>query len=415
MGADLQEERGAFPGLGFVGEDADGAVGLEAVEDARTGTHAHPQPFVADGHPPIGADLEWDAAAPDVGPPGTAWHRAQDAAFFALRGARGRVGRALEFAMDFVGVAVAAQIGQEGVGGFGVGNGFGGEEGGQAALPVLVLPFDLALGLGRARVAQRDAIEVERGPELGQRVWALGKKQAVAIDIKFEGQTVLGEGGGQEVEVGEQIFAGINSGSGADARAVIQEVQKRIVSFISGEPAMGRGVELPEGADFQALPAAQRSGRTWGREWMVQVLCDGPATHGGGINEEAQPTMDFGGGAAIRGGRFGREQLAQERCGAVRPVGSVITPGGSRHPAVLVVVCDAPQIIAVEFVEAGAAQAELVRSGEGGDFIAAESGEDFTDQRSTQTVRELTIMFFIAARMAKSAESNECNVPAQRA
>lgn len=132
---------------------------------------------------------------------------------------------------------------------------------------------------------------------------------------------------------------------------------------------------------------------------MGQLLREGPATHRGGIDEEAQPPLDFGGGAAIRGGRFGREQFAQEGGGAVRPGGSVITTGGSRPPAIRVVVGDAPEIVAVEFVEAGAAQAELVRGGESGDFVAAEGGEDFADQRSTQTVRELAIMFFIAARM----------------
>ena len=59
--------------------------------------------------------------------------RAQDAAFFALGGARGGVGRALKF----MGVAVGAQVGQERVGRFVGGDGFGGEEGGQAALPVI--------------------------------------------------------------------------------------------------------------------------------------------------------------------------------------------------------------------------------------------------------------------------------------
>ena len=56
MGADLQEKGGALPGLGFMGEDAVGAVGMEAVEDARSGTHAHAPAFVADGHAPVGRD-----------------------------------------------------------------------------------------------------------------------------------------------------------------------------------------------------------------------------------------------------------------------------------------------------------------------------------------------------------------------
>ena len=183
----MQEERGPFAGFGWVGEDADGAVGLETVDHTGAGTDAHAQAFVADGHAPVGTDLERGASAPDVGPPRAARHDAQHAVFFALGGAGGGVGRALQFAMDFVGVAMATQVGQEDVGGFGRGDGFGREERGQAALPLLVLALDLALGLRRARVAQRDAVEVEGGSKLGQGVGTLGKEQAVAIDIKFEG------------------------------------------------------------------------------------------------------------------------------------------------------------------------------------------------------------------------------------
>lgn len=47
MGADLQEECGTLSGFRFVGEDADGGVGKEAVDDAPASTHTRPQAFVA--------------------------------------------------------------------------------------------------------------------------------------------------------------------------------------------------------------------------------------------------------------------------------------------------------------------------------------------------------------------------------
>ena len=62
--------------------------------DARARTGPHPQAFVGDGHAPIGTDFEQGAAAPDLGPPGAARDRAQDAALVALGGARGGAGRA---------------------------------------------------------------------------------------------------------------------------------------------------------------------------------------------------------------------------------------------------------------------------------------------------------------------------------
>ena len=88
MGADLEEECWAISGFGFVGKDADGAVGLEAVDDARARAHADEEPLGADGHAAIGTDLEGRAHTPDVGPPAAAGHGAQGGAFFALRGVR---------------------------------------------------------------------------------------------------------------------------------------------------------------------------------------------------------------------------------------------------------------------------------------------------------------------------------------
>lgn len=61
---------------------------------------------------------------------------------------------------------------------------------------------------------------------------------------------------------------------------------------------MGRGIELPERADFEALPAADRGGRTRRGGGMRQLVGDGPAAHGGGIKVEPEAAVDFGGGRA---------------------------------------------------------------------------------------------------------------------
>ena len=415
MGADLEEERGAFTGLGLVGEDADGAVGLEAVKDACAGGHADAQAFVTDGHTSIGADLDRRADAPDVRPPRAARGRAQHAAGFALGGAGGGVGGALEFTMDFVGVAVTTQVRQERIGRGGRGDGFGGEERGQAALPVLVLALDLALGLGRARVAQGDAIKVQGGPELRQGIGALGKEKAVAVHIEFERQAVFGEGGGEEVKVSEEIFTVINGGPGADARTIIEEVQQGIMFFIAGEPAVGRGVELPERTDFEALPAADRGGRA--RSWggMRQLVGDGPAAHRSRVNVETEAAVDFGGGAAIGRGWFRGEQFAQERLDAGGPDGRVIAARSAGRPERRLRARSGAEIIGVEFVEAGAAEAEFFGGDGSGDFVAAESGEEFADQGSAETVGELTIMFFKAARMGVGRVVGERGGPPLRA
>lgn len=80
---------------------------------------------------------------------------------------------------------------------------------------------------------------------------------------------------------------------------------------------------------------------------MSQWVGEGPAPHGGGIDLDAQAAVDFGGGAAIRRGRLG--------------------------------------------------------------------GEEFADQRRTEPMGELTIMFFMAARMRERGGVGECGVVTLRA
>jgi hypothetical protein len=190
---------------------------------------------------------------------------------------------------------------------------------------------------------------------LRQGVGTLGKEKAVAIDIEFERQAVFAEGGREEVEVSEEIFAVIDGGSGADARAVIEEIKEGIMFFIAGEPAVRRGIKLPERADFQALPATDRGGWARGGCGMRQLVGDGPAAHGGGINVETEAAVDFGGGAAIRRGWLGGEQFAQERLDAGGPDGRVIAARSAGRPERRLRARDGAEIIGVEFVEAGAA------------------------------------------------------------
>ena len=145
---------------------------------------------------------------------------------------------------------------------------------------------------------------------------------------------------------------------------------------------------------------------------MCQLVGDGPAAHGGGINLETETAVDFGGGAAIRRGRFGGEQFAQERLDASGPVRRVIAARSARRPERCRRVGGGVEIIGVELVEAGAAEAEFFGGDGGGDFVATESGEEFADQWSAETVSELSIMFFKAARMRVRREVGERGLPA---
>ena len=140
---------------------------------------------------------------------------------------------------------------------------------------------------------------------------------------------------------------------------------------------------MPEGADFEALPAAQRSGRAGCGSGVGQLMCDGPAAHGGRVHFQVQAAMDFGGGKAIRSGRSGREELAQERFDLGGPVRCMIATGRAGSPAVWVLVSGGAEVIGIQLVEARAAQPKHLGGGHSGDFTATERGQNFTNQRST--------------------------------
>lgn len=160
MSLDMEENGGFLVCFGFLSEDGDIAVGVETVDDTGASSDARAQTFVADGHAAVGADFQTCTRTPDVGPPRATRNRAQDRAIFAAGFMGGSIGSAAQFAMNLLGVAMAAQIGQERVGGFRGGDVFSGEQSGKSALPVLVLAFDFAFGLGSVGVAQGDAVEV---------------------------------------------------------------------------------------------------------------------------------------------------------------------------------------------------------------------------------------------------------------
>jgi len=145
------------------------------------------------------------------------------------------------------------------------------------------------------------------------------------------------------------------------------------------------------------------------------MMFDSPTADRSRVDFQAEAAVDFGCGKAIRSGRFGGEELAQEWFNACGPVRGVIAARNTWEPGLVVVAGDSAKISGIKFVKTGAAQFECLSSGSGRNFATAEGGHDFTDQRSTQTVKELAIMFFIARKMAESRALDQCGAMALRA
>ena len=198
-----EQKDGFLLGIGLSGEHRMVATGMQAQDHFGARGFFDPQALGADGHASIAADSDARAHAPDVVPPGAARRRSQDRAAFLLGLVPGPQGGLPQLSMNFVGVAMGAQIVDVSVGFWELGNLFAGEVRRESALPELMFPLDLTFGLGGRGVAKAHVVKPEGPAQLGQRVGLLGEENAVKIHIELEGTSMGEEGSGQEVEIGE--------------------------------------------------------------------------------------------------------------------------------------------------------------------------------------------------------------------
>lgn len=277
---------------------------MEAVDEAGSRRGGDFDAEGACGDATVGGDGDGGAEAPDVGPPRAFGCGAQGGAAFFLRGLPGTQRGHGQFAVALVGVAMAAEVGEEEVGGWDVGERVGGEERGDAVLPVLVAAFDFALGLRSGRVAKGDVVKMERGAELGEGVGDGGEEEGMAIDVEAQREAVFKEGAREEVEVGGEIFGGIDACADAAAAAIIEHVEEREQRAF-GPPAVRSGVELPERADLAALPAADGGARFGRGLFGGEAIGERETADGGRIELEIEAAFDLAGGGAVAGRRAG--------------------------------------------------------------------------------------------------------------
>ena len=381
-----------------VGQDGVVARGVEAEHDLGLRWFFDPQPLGADGDAAIGADLDLGAHAPDVRPPGTTGRRRQGGALFFFGEVPGALRRLAQLAMNFMGVAMVAQ-GVDMLVGLGqIGDFFTGKIRRQTALPEVMCAFDFALGLGRGGVAQADVIELEGRAQLGEGVGIVREEDAVIIDVELQRATVRQKGGGQEIKIGEQEFTLVEFGAGEQAAAIIEHIEHGEVDFGGGEPAVGRGVELPEFADPGALPAAEGSGEALGREAMSQIIFDGPMADLGAVELESVETQGFGSGEAVRARWIAVEALFEKVEHGLRPRFGVIAAGEAGRPEVGLFFGTRQQISGGKSIETTAGKSELVGGLGGAQGVLAEGLEHMRDERR-RVAKDQLLMFFMLPKI----------------
>ena len=336
------------------------------------GRRLDPEELGTNGHAAIRADFDGSALAPDEGPPGAARDGAQDAAFLPLSAVPGLLGFHPKFAMNLVLVAMPAQVLDMGVGLIDVGDLFTGEVSGQALLPEEVTAFDFALGLWGWGVAEADAIEVQGLAQLGQGVRVMGEEEAMKIDIDFQRQATLDEGGGQEIQVGQEEFPFIDFRAGENAAAVIEHVEHRKEAGAVGEPGMGRGIQLPELPNAVALPTLDQGRWAMVGFWVGEVAGHSPAADLSPIDLEMTFAEHLAGSKAVRSWGLAAEPLLQEGIHLGRPSGCMIAAGNAGRPSGFLLTSTGRQIVSVKPVKTSSRKPQAPGGSLGLEFLGPE-------------------------------------------
>jgi hypothetical protein len=309
----------------------------------------------------------------------------------------GGLGRLAEFAMAFMLVGVGEELVEQRVGAGQFADLVGGQEGREALLPVIVAALDFAFGLRGGGVAQGYAVEVQGRAQLGESVRVVRVKEGVVVHVEGQRQAVRLEGAGEEVQVGQEGFTGVKPGADVEAGGVVEQIQQALLGGRAGQEGMGRGIVLPERAVVAGLPALDGFGGGFEAGVGSQLVRAGPAADAGPIRFEVEPATQFAGDGAVRARWLGGEKFGDQGGDFGGPVALVIAAGQTGRPGVGVAVGARLEVVAVEFVEAGAGQAQFVGGGAGGELPGAVAVEQVADEGRREAFAELEL--FIRASL----------------
>ncbi len=225
----------------------------------------------------------------------------------------------------------------------------------------------------------------------------MGEAQAVVIHIELERAAVGEEGGGQEIKIGEEEFAFVKFGAGEEPAAIVQPIEPGQGLAATGEPAVGRGVELPAFAELGALPAADGGADVFGRDGVGQFIVDGPPADLGTVEFEVVEAEGFGGGEAVGTRRGAGEPFAEQCQHRWWPGLGVIAAGSARRPERFYFLGAGGVVSGGEGIAPTAGQAELFGGLCGCPCALPKSFEHMADESGRVALVELLILFTRAA------------------
>jgi hypothetical protein len=243
--------------------------------------------------------------------------------------------------------------------------------------------------LGRGRIEQFDAVEVEGLAQLREGVGIVGVEEGVKVHVEGQRQSVGLEGAGQEIKMGQEGFAGVEACAGVVTGGIVQNIEQHLFVGLAGQPGVGAGIVLPERAVVTGLPAFDGFGRGFVAGVRGQLVFEGPAPDAGAVGLEVEAPVQFAGGGAVGGGRLGGQELGEQRHDFIRPNGMVIAAGNTGRPNLDLTLGAGAEVLAVEFVEARPGQSQFPSRFPGREITGSMAGQEMTDEGSGQTFDQL--------------------------
>ena len=263
---------------------------------------------------------------------------------------------------------------------------FAGKIGWEALLPELVFTLDFAFGLGCGSIKEANVVELQCGAQLGESLRVLSEEDAMIIDIELEWPAVGQEGGGQEIQIGQEEFTVIDFGADEEAAAIVEHVEHGEVNGAEWEPTVRGGIQLPEFADLGALPAPNRSVRFLGGGGVGIAVFYGPMPDLAAVEFESMEAQDFGSGEAIGARRRTLQALFEEIDDGLRPRRSVVAARAAWGPEAGLFLSAGLAVVAGQDIEPAGRDVQLIGSFGGRERALVEGFENMADEGAAVTM-----------------------------
>ena len=124
-----------------------------------------------------------------------------------------------------------------------------------------------------------------------------------------------------------------------------------------------------------------------------------PAPDAGTVGQEMAAAVEFAGTGAVRRGRLGGKERAEQGGHFGRPVRIVVATGTAWGPSVGLAVSTSLEVLGIELIEAATRETQFPSDGLGVELARTKAGQKVANEGGGTTIEQL--MFFMAASVTE--------------